>query len=290
MLDNTLLLLGFLDRSDRDLIQLELHVVNPLLGGCGIRASGGRRDECSNVIVTASSSLDMKSLLDRESDLRDIELALRVVDLNLSFSDLTGREDVLVEHGLHLRYALLHAAPCCDFLRAPLSGVGLQLDRPLTDGNDLLVLHLVSWVHRVQVGLQVVLNFGLGVVMIVHLEVQRRGHLLRKHTVERDLVHARIEHATLNLVNGHLDLKEFLLVLHLLFLVVCTFAVRLSVMIPEGGLFHASKFQIDVRGLDLLQDLQVHEALDGIARFVEGQSGLHLHASFSEPRLLVSEK
>ena len=41
LLDNTLLLLGVLDGSDWDLGHVELHVVDPFLGGQSFGASGG---------------------------------------------------------------------------------------------------------------------------------------------------------------------------------------------------------------------------------------------------------
>ena len=126
--------------------------------------------------------------------------------------------------------------------------------------------------------------------MIVHLEVEGGGELARQHRGEADLIHAGLHDSADDLEYGHLHGKELLFVLHLLFLVHRPVAVSLSVMIPERSLFDTSELKINVSGLNLLQNLQVHEALDSVARLVERQSSLHLHASLGELALFVPEK
>jgi hypothetical protein len=129
-------------------------------------------DGLGRVIVMMTDVLP-QLLLDRESDTNNLELTSAVVNLELAFSRLLGREHVLVELSLEAGGALSAAAPSLELGCFADLLVGLERHSLLTDGEHLLVLHVVILVLAFENGLAVVLDLGRGVLSVaLVLEVE----------------------------------------------------------------------------------------------------------------------
>jgi hypothetical protein len=160
LLLDTLLLLE-LGNIVLDLAEIEVELGLPV-SNTGGRALNGVVDEFVHVGVAMMAGTNGQSLLNKEANSMGSDLALGVINLDSSLSDLVGEENVLREDRGHGGGALITAAPGLDVTGLRLSFANLEIGGPLTDGKDLLVLHLIVLVLGVDNSFNVVLDLGLG--------------------------------------------------------------------------------------------------------------------------------
>ena len=110
---NTLLLLGG-GNLVLDLTQVELHVLGP------VSLAGSRKvirlplEEPVPVGVAMVTAPDRDDLFDVEADAGNSQLAMLIVDLDVTFGSLIRHEHVLVENAAHGGSTLITAAPGLD--------------------------------------------------------------------------------------------------------------------------------------------------------------------------------
>ena len=114
---------------------------------------------------------------------------MAVVNLKLTFGRLLGREHVLVELSLEGGCALSAASPSLELGCLGDLLIRFQTDCLLTDGEHLLVLHVLILVFAFENGLAVVLDLGLGVLSVAFvLEVEAGRDLFWQVGRELNLV------------------------------------------------------------------------------------------------------
>ena len=110
-------------------------------------------------------------MLNEEANASGIELAVLIVYLDVTFGYLIGQEDILCKYRAHRACALVNASPSLD-----MASFGLciydHVHWLLTDDQNLLVFHGIILIFAHQFCLDIVLDFGLGLVlMLLVLEV-----------------------------------------------------------------------------------------------------------------------
>lgn len=118
--------------------------------------------DVSMLVVAKTASSDCASLFNVELDPGDSERAFRIVDMDHGFGDLLGCVDILLVVGPHCRSTLVNTAPGRDLRLLHLLLIHLECYWGLSDGENLLELHLFVLVHSVHSGLHVVLYLRLG--------------------------------------------------------------------------------------------------------------------------------
>jgi len=108
-----------------------------------------------------ASTFDCNPLLDGELDLSAIDLTLRVVHLHKCFSTFIGEVDILFKVSFEGAVALPNAAAGGDIIAVLLCFACSECNRGLADRQNLLVLHVVVLVSRMNLGLDVILDFSL---------------------------------------------------------------------------------------------------------------------------------
>ena len=130
-------------------------------------------DDGLGTVIMMPTDVLTHLLLDRESDASHLKLTVAIVNLELAFGRLLGREHVLVELGLEAGGALRAASPSLELGCLADLLVGLELDSLLTDGEHLLVLHVLLLVLALENGLAVVLDLSRGLLSVAFvLEVE----------------------------------------------------------------------------------------------------------------------
>lgn len=230
----------------------------------------------------SSIPTDVKNLFDVELDFRDVQLALRVVNKDHSFRSFLRRVDVLLVRGPHGTLSLVYAAPSADLRLLMLLLIHLKGDRLLPDHQHLLVLHRVAVVARVQSRLDEVLALGLGTLAPSRIfEVHARRHLRREVESELHLVSARLQPTTicaLDLEDWNFDVGKLVFVFNSLGSLHEIIPTPLLIVAGERGLFLTFNLHFDVGRGQRLENLNIHFALDSVARLVEGKFGLDLDA------------
>ena len=119
-----------------------------------------------------------KSLLHKERNSVSGDVAELVIDLDLTFSKLVWQENILIEYTRHGRGTLANAAPSLDLTSFRLSLTDDKIDGLLSDGKNLLILHIITTVGTMELHLNVVLDLGLRfLTSMLVLESQRRWNI-----------------------------------------------------------------------------------------------------------------
>ena len=227
---------------------------------------------------------------------------MAVVNLKLTFGHLLGREHVLVELGLESRGTLRAASPS---LEAGCLGdllIRFQTDCLLTDGEHLLVLHVLFLVFAFEDGLAVVLDLSLGVISVAFvLEVEAGRNPIRQVGRELNLVVARLE-LTWQCAHHILVVQELLRLLHLFMLldravncvalIVCLTSGLLLVPVADE-LVLAATFDLKLDTLsacDGLGHTEVDAAGDGFTWLIEWLSSAQLDVAVVVLAAVSSEK
>ena len=130
----------------------------------------------------------LENLLNGERNFFDLDLAVAIVNLQLTGRLLLRRKDVLAELGGKAGRALGAASPRFDLGRLLDHVVGLKSDGLLTDDEHSLVLHVFALTVKHSFG--EVLDLGLWFlsVALFRFEEERGGDMIRKLEAERDSV------------------------------------------------------------------------------------------------------
>jgi len=235
--DHLLHALLFLELSNLvlDLVQLEVQVRGPIRDA-SVGAFNCLVDKAMAVDVRVVSDTLGQDLLHIERNAMCVQLAPFVVHADLTFGDFVGQEHVLVKDGGHGGLSLVNAAPGLDVASLGLGFTDDHVDGLLTDDEHLLVLHVVMLVVAVEGGLDVVLDLGLRLLTrVLVLKVERRRDALGQSSLELNLVNTRLQHATLDVKDTVLVLKELFGMLHFLVSLdsACLVSVALS-LVPEA--------------------------------------------------------
>lgn len=158
-LHHTLLLLLCLDFV-LDLRHVETHGRLPLTLA-SVRPLHSLVDKLFAVGMAVETGPDSQDLLDKEADAVCVQLAIRVVNLDVALSDFIRQENILGEHRAHRAMTLVNAAPCLDVACFRLSITNDHVNWLLTDDQNLLEFHLIVLVMGLQNGLDIVLDLGL---------------------------------------------------------------------------------------------------------------------------------
>ena len=236
----------------------------------------------------------LEDLLDGEFDFLHLDLAVTVVDLQVTFGDLLRRVDILGELCVETGCALGAAAPRLD-LRSLLDHVvSLKGDRLLSDHENRLVLHVLSL--AVKVGLSIVLDLCLGLLFVtaLALEEEGRGDVIWQLEVERDVVVAWSD-LLRRLPDQLLVAEELLGVLH--FLAALNDSRRVAMIFKFGPIANetilAAAFHLERDALGVhngCHDAHVDGARHHITRLVEGLVHGDLHEALTAHRFFVLEK
>ena len=132
-----LLLLGDLVA---DIVEVELHVGEPL-SHAGVWTLDRFIDQANAVVERVLTDVDGQPLLDIEAYTGGIDLARRVVNVDLPPAHLIRQELILLEPAPHGRHTLIEAAPRRDFPSLLVFFTHLEVNGLLTDDENLLVLH-----------------------------------------------------------------------------------------------------------------------------------------------------
>ena len=278
---DTLLLL-LINNFVLDFAHIELH------GGFPISDTGsGSLDSLVNkpvvVCVTVATSADSHHLLDIETDSMSSKLTVLIVDLDMTICDFVGEEDVLFENRAHRACSLIDAAPSLDVAGLRLSITDDHVDWLLTEDHDLFVLHLIVLIMGLKDGLDIVLDFRLGLLTrVLMLEVEGGGDVVGEFGLEVNLVNTWLEHTALDVEHAVLVLKEFLAVLELVGVMDGLIAILSGVVTDERALFSTFDLEFNVGCCNSLHNLEVDDTGDGVARLVEGVLGLELNLALGE--------
>ena len=289
---NTVLLL-LLGDFIADIVEVELHIGGPLTHA-GMGTLHRLIDEANGVGMRVVTGPDGQLLLDIEAHTASINLASGVVNVDLSSADLSRHELILLELAPHSGVTLITAAPRLDVASLLLLLTHLEGNGLLTDDEDLLVLHQIV-VARHDCRFHVVLDLSLRLLLrVLILECERRGNGVRKSDLEVDLVDAGVDDTTLEVKHSSARVEERLAVLTLLLPVdnagLVTVLLCLGVVTDEATLFGAFEVELDVTSVDLVVDLHVNLASDGVAWLIERQLCLELNFTVLEVAPVVREE
>ena len=290
-LGDSLLFLLLLDLV-LDFGQVESHVLRPVsLTSCW-RIISSSLNQLVSVGMAVVTNPDSESLLDVESDMGNVELAVLVVNLDVTLSKFVRHEDILVENAAHRGGSLIDAAPSLDVASLRLSITRSEFDWLLADDKDLLVFHLIVLILSLKSGLDVVFDLGLWLFTAAFvLESKRRWNLFRELRREANLVDAWLEHAISNLEDWLLELKELFALLQLLMMMLnLTIIIGSRPVADERALLATLDLKLDVGAGNSLHDFDVDETTDSVAWLIEGMVGLHLDLALREVAAFVVEE
>lgn len=151
-----------------DLVEFDSHDLHPVSLSCG-GSIDFLFDEvfCHGVMVMLMLVGDLELLFDEKLHLRNLGLALGVVNMDSCLSSFLRSENVLVESAPHRRLALVDAAPGLDIRSFFLLIACLELNCWLSDHKDLLVLHLVVSFVVEKLSLDIVLDLSFWLVSVL---------------------------------------------------------------------------------------------------------------------------
>jgi hypothetical protein len=178
-----------------------------------------------------------------------------------------------------------------DFL---LSLASFERNRRFSDNEHLFVLHVLR-PSAVELGLNDVLDLCLWLFAnVLVLEVKRRRDALRELELEGDFRSASVQEASWDCEDVVFEMQELLIVVDFFNSLNngnCSIVVAL-IFIPEAfefGFFLSLDFDLDMRRLRWLHELNENLAIDNVARFVEWKLCLELHLPLFEIATRVRE-
>ena len=264
-----------------DLGEIETHLLFPV-AFVGRWALNLLLDDGSSLFVGVVADFLLEDLLDGELDFCDLDLAVAIVNYQVTLCSFRRRVDVLGELSRKTGCALCAASPRFD-LRGLLDHVGsLKIDGLLTNDEHGLVLHVLALAVKHSLG--EILDLGLGVlpVALACLEYERGGEFVWKLEAERDSVVTwsdlgrRLPNVVL-VVQKLFGMLHLLLVMHNFMVLAVSFNRRPEA--HEAILAATFDFQADASGShDGLGDAHVDSSCYSVTWFVERlvQGDLHV--------------
>ena len=250
-------------------------------------------DDRPDLFVGVVADFLLEDLLDGELDFGDLDLAVAIVNFQVTLCSLRRRVDVLGELSRKTGCALGAASPRLD-LRGLLDHVAsLKSDGLLTNDEHGLVLHVLALAVKHSLG--EVLDLGLGVlpVALACLEHERGWDLVWKHEAEWESVVTWSDLGR-RLPNVVLVVQELFRVLHLLLVMhnflILTITLNGRPEAHEAILAAAFDLQADASGShdgrsDAHEDGSRHSVTWLVERLVHGD----LHVALVAACFTISE-
>jgi hypothetical protein len=188
--------------------------------------------------------------------------------------------------------ALVDATPSLDVRSLLLFFTCLESNCWLSDGKDLLVLHLIVAFVVEELGLDIVLDLSFGLMSVLLVgEVERRGNLVWEEELEADFINTWLKNAIWDLHDLLLVLKELFLGLNLLMPLdsagIIAFTLGLMPETDMGCLLTSLDLNLEVVGGAGLHNFEVDLTVDGVSWLIEGKLGLNLDLALGEVGSLV---